>query len=131
MEQKFDQDDAKYTPDWKYQTNGFEYFVKSGFEREPLVLDKQMIPHFKPLDIGFKISQEQPSSSIRDDHATILVKNTLFKEEVAWHPLRKLQSCFLSILESSTRSFKWVIVCLCTIITFEVLNGYVKIVDFI
>ena len=47
------------------------------------MLDKQMIPHFKGLDVGSKISQEQPCSSIRDDHATFLVKNTLFKEEVA------------------------------------------------
>ena len=72
-----------YTTDRKYQTKGFECFVKSEFEREPLMLDKQMIPHFKPLDVGFKISQEQSCSSIRDNHATFLVKDTLFKEEVA------------------------------------------------
>ena len=71
-----------YTTDRKYQTSGFEYFVKSGFEREPLMLDKQMIPHFKGLDVGSKISQELPCSSVRDNHATFLVKNTLFKEEV-------------------------------------------------
>ena len=47
------------------------------------MLDKQMIPHFKGLDVGSKISQEQLCSFIRDDHATFLVKNTLFKEEVA------------------------------------------------
>ena len=46
------------------------------------MLDKQMIPHFKGLDVGFKISQEQPCSFIREDHATFLAKNTLFKEEV-------------------------------------------------
>ena len=72
-----------YTTDRKYQTSGFEHFVKSRFEREPLMLDKQMIPHFNGLDVGSKISQEQPCSSIRDNHATFLVKNTLFKEEVA------------------------------------------------
>ena len=66
-----------------YWFGGFEYFVKSGFEREPLMLDKQMIPHFKDLDVGSKISQEQLCSFIMDDHATFLVKNTLFKEEVA------------------------------------------------
>ena len=66
-----------------YWFGGFEYFVKSGFEREPLLLDKQMMPHFKGLDVGFSISQEQPCSSIRDDHATFLVENTLFKEEIA------------------------------------------------
>ena len=66
-----------------YWFGGFEYFVKSGFEREPDMLDKQMISHLKGLDVDFKISQEQPCSSIRDDHATFLVKNTLFKEEVA------------------------------------------------
>ena len=47
------------------------------------MLDKKMIPHFKGLDVGFRISQEQPCSFIRDDHATFLVKITLFKEEVA------------------------------------------------
>ena len=46
------------------------------------MLDKQMMPHFKGLDIGLKISQEQPCTSIRDDHATFHVKNTLFREEV-------------------------------------------------
>ena len=45
--------------------------------------DKQMILHLKALDVGVKICQEQLCSSIRDDHATFLVKNTLFKEEVA------------------------------------------------
>ena len=72
-----------YTTDRKYWTSGFEYFVKSEFEREPLMLDKQMIPHLKGLDVGVKICQEQLCSSIRDDHATFLVKITLFKEEVA------------------------------------------------
>ena len=66
-----------------YWFGGFECFGKSGFEREPLMLEKQMIPHLKGLDVGFKISQEQPFNFIRDDHATFLVKNTLFKEEVA------------------------------------------------
>ena len=62
---------------------GFEYFVKSRFQREPLVLDKQMILQFKGLDVGLKMSQEEPCSFIKDDHATFLVKTTLFKEEVA------------------------------------------------
>ena len=66
-----------------YWFGGFEYFVKSGFEREPLMLDKQMIPHFKGLHVVSKISQELPCSFIRKDHTTFLVKNTLFKEEVA------------------------------------------------
>ena len=66
-----------------YWFGRFEYFVKSGFEREPLMLDKQMILHFKDLYVGFTIPEEQPCSFIRDDHATFLVKNTLFKEEVA------------------------------------------------
>ena len=47
-----------------------------------VMLDKQMIPHFKGLDVALKISQEQPCSFIKDDHTTFLVKNTLFKEEV-------------------------------------------------
>ena len=71
-----------YTTAHMYPYGGFEYFVKSEFEGEPLMLDKELIPHFKGLDVGFKISQEQPCSFIMDDHATFLVKNTLFKEEV-------------------------------------------------
>ena len=47
------------------------------------MLDNHMVPNFKGLDVVFKISQEQPYSFIRDDHATFLVKNTLFKEEIA------------------------------------------------
>ena len=47
------------------------------------MLDKQMIPHMKGLDVGVKICQKQLGSSIGGDHATFLVKNTLFKEEVA------------------------------------------------
>jgi len=42
-----------------------------------------MIPRFLALDVGVKIFQEQLCSSIKDDHATFLVKNTLSKEEVA------------------------------------------------
>ena len=57
------------------------------------MLDKQMIPHLKGLDVGVKICQEQLCSSIREDHATFLVKNTLFKEEVACQPLKELESC--------------------------------------
>ena len=72
-----------YTTAHMYTYGGFEYFVKSGFDREPLKLHKQMIPHFLALDVGFKISQAQLCSSIRGCHATFLVKNTLFKEEVA------------------------------------------------
>ena len=72
-----------YTTDRKYQTSVFEYFAKSEFEREPLMLDKQIIPHFNALDVSIKSCEEQLCSSIRDDHATFLVKNTLFKEEVA------------------------------------------------
>ena len=37
-----------------YWFGGFEYFVKSGFEKEPLMLGKQMIPHFKGLDVVLK-----------------------------------------------------------------------------
>ena len=46
------------------------------------MLDKKMIPNLKALDVGVKICQEQLCSFVRDDHATFLVKNTLFKEEV-------------------------------------------------
>ena len=72
-----------YTADRMYWFGGFEYFVKSRFEREPLMLDKQMIPYLKALDVGVKMCQRQLCSFIRDDHATFLVKNTLSKEEVA------------------------------------------------
>ena len=45
-----------YTAAHMYPYGGFEYFVKSGFDREPLKLHKQMIPHFLALDVGLKIS---------------------------------------------------------------------------
>ena len=85
-----------------------------------------MIPHFLALDVGVIISQAQLCTSIRGCHATFLVKNTLFKGEVAWQPLKELQSCSSSILEAPTRAFKWGMVCLSTIIAFEEISGYVK-----
>ena len=87
-----------------YWFGGFDYFVKSGFEREPLMLDEQMMPHLKGVDVDSKYLKN--SHVIRDDHATFLVKNTLFKEEAALQPLRKLQSCSPSILEPLSRAFK-------------------------
>ena len=47
-----------YTTAYMYSSAGFEYFVKSGFEWELLMLDKQMIPHLKALDVSVKICQE-------------------------------------------------------------------------
>ena len=47
---------SMYTADRMYWFGGFEYFVKGGFEREPLMRGKQMILHFKGLDVAFKIS---------------------------------------------------------------------------
>ena len=85
-----------------------------------------MIPHFLALDVGVKISQAQLCTYIRDCHATFLVKNTLFKGEVAWQPLKELQICSSSILDPPTTAFKWDIVCLSTIITFEDTSTYVK-----
>ena len=85
-----------------------------------------MIPHFLAVNIGVKISQAQFCTSIRDCHANFLVKNTLFKGEVVWQPLKELQSCSSSILELSTRAFKWGIVCLSTIIILKDTSSYVK-----
>ena len=75
-----------------------------------------MIPHFLALDVDVKICQEQLYSSIRDDHATFLVKNTVFKEEVAWQPQKELEKCSPGLLEPLSRAFIWGIVCLSTII---------------
>ena len=85
-----------------------------------------MIPHFLVLDVGVKICQAHLCSSIKGCHATFLVKNTLFKGEVAWQSLKKLDSFSSSILDPSTRAFKWGIVCLSTIITLEKISNYVK-----
>ena len=81
---------------------------------------------FQSPGCWLKISQEQLCSFIRDHHATFLVKNTLFKEEVLWQPLRKLQSCSPSILDLLTRAFKGGIVCLSTIIGCGEIKGNVK-----
>ena len=59
-------------------------------------------------------------------HATFLVKNTLFNGEIVWQPLKELQSCSSSILVPPTRAFKWSIVCLSAIITFEDTSSFVK-----
>ena len=85
-----------------------------------------MIPHFLALDVNGNISQAQLCSSIRGCHATFQVKNTLFKREVAWQPLKELQSCSSTILVAPTREFKWSIVCLSTITTLKEVSDYVK-----
>ena len=41
-----------------YLSAGFECFAKSGFEQEPIMLDKQIIPHLKAMDVRAKICQE-------------------------------------------------------------------------
>ena len=99
----------------------------SRFVWEPLKLHKQMIPHFLPLDVGVKLCQTQLCSFISGCHATFLVKNTLFKGEVALQPLKDMQISSSSISDQPTRAFKWGIVCLSTIITLEEISNYVKI----
>ena len=48
------------------------------------MLDKQMIPHLKALDVGSKIVKNSSVVLLgRNDHATFLVKSTHFKEEFA------------------------------------------------
>ena len=98
----------------------------SRFVWELLKLHEQMIPHFLALDVGIKMCQAQLCSSIRGCHAPFLVKNTLFKGEVAWQPLKELQICSSNIFVPPTRAFKWGIVCLSTIVTFEDRSNYVK-----
>ena len=65
-----------------------------------------MIPHFVALDVWLKISQAHWFSFIRGCHATFLLKNTLFKEEVAWQPLIELQGFTPNMLEAHIRAFK-------------------------
>ena len=107
-------------------TPTFPIFNLSGFEREPLKLGKQMIPHFVALDVGSKICQVQQYSFIRGCHTTFLLKSTLFKEEVAWQPLVEQQDCSPSTLESRIRAFKWGIVCFSTIIPCEDISDYTQ-----
>ena len=114
-----------YTLYRNWSNTYFHFLLWSWFEGNHLSY-KQLIPHFLALDVGLKISQAQLCSSIRDCHATLLVKNTLFKEEVAWQPLKELQICYSSILDPPTRTFILGIVCLSTIVTFEEIRGYVK-----
>ena len=89
-----------------------------------MIVERQTIPNFLALDVGVKIYQAQLCSSIKGCHATYLIKNTLFKGEVVWQPLKELQICSSSILDQPARAFKWGIVCLSTIITFEDIRGY-------
>ena len=87
-------------------TPTFPIFNLSGFERELLKLHKQMISHFVALDVGYIICQVQLCNCIRGCHATFLLKNTLFKQEVAWQPLREQQGCSPSMLGPHIRAFK-------------------------
>ena len=111
-------------PNWS--NTHFHFFLYSRFEWESLELHKKMIPHFFALDVGLKIAQAQLCSSIRGCHPTFLVKNTLFKGEVGWQPLKELESCSPSILVEPSRAFIWGIVCLSTIIGCGEIKGNVK-----
>ena len=116
----------KYTLLRICSTPSFPIFNLSRFEREPLKLHKQMTPYFLALDVGSKISQAQLCSFIRGCHTTFLLKNTLFKEEVAWQPLIKQEGCSPSMLEVCTKAFKWGIVWFSIINTPEDIGGYIK-----
>ena len=59
--------------------------------------------------------QPQLYRSIRGCHTTFLVKNTLFKEEVAWQPLIELYSLAWHILTPTSRAKRWGIICLCSL----------------
>ena len=97
---------SRYTVLRFYSTPTFPIFNLSGFEREPLKLGKQIIPHFVALDVDSKICQVQQYNSIRSCHTTFLLKSTLFKGEVAWQPLTERQGCSLCILEPHIGAFK-------------------------
>ena len=86
-----------------------------GFDREPLKLQKQMIPHFLALDVGVKLCQAQLCSFFMGCHATFLLKKILFKEEVAWQPLIEVHSWHSDILKPTSRATKWSIICFCTL----------------
>ena len=107
-------------------TPTFSIFSLSGFEREPLKLHKQMIPHCVALDVSYIIFQVRLCSCIRGCHATFLLKNTLFKGEVAWQPQKEQQSCSPNMLEAHIRAFKWGIVCFSTIIPCKDISDYIQ-----
>ena len=109
---KFKRQNSQYTLYSNWSNTHFHFLLYSRFEWEPLELQKQMIPHFLALDVWLKISQAQLCSSIRGCHANFLVKNTLFKGEVAWQSLKELQSWAWDILSLTSRAKKWGIICL-------------------
>ena len=70
----------------------FLHFDSDEFLREPIKLEKQMIPHLKALIHGYLNFEEQACSFIRGCHATFQVKSVLFGKEVAWQPSMKLHN---------------------------------------
>ena len=86
------------------------FCFKGNLSENHLSYMNQWYPIFLALDVGVIISQAQPCTSIRGCHATFLVKNTLFKGEVAWQPLKELQCCSPSILIPPTKVqiFLWI-----------------------
>ena len=82
------------------------HFEENLTENHSSYICKQIIPHILALDGGLKISQAQLCTFIRGCHATFLVKNTLFKGEVAWQPLKELQICSSSILDPPTKGIQ-------------------------
>ena len=106
-------------------TPSFPIFNLSEFEREPLKLGKQMIPHFVALVVGSKICQVQLFSSIRGCHATFLLKDPLFKGEVTWQSHIEQKSCSPNTSEPLLRAFKLGVTCFSTIIL-SCVCGYIQ-----
>ena len=102
------------------------FLMKPVFSLKLMLVERQTIPCLNALVNGTKILEEQLYSSFRGCHATSPLKCVFFTRKVAWQPLKELQNCSSSILVPPTRAFKWGIVCLSTIITFEYTSSYVK-----
>ena len=79
---------------------------------QPMMIERQTIPHMNALLRGTKILGEQLSSFFRGCHATPSLKSVFFTRKDAWSSLTKLHGYSWEIMEPTFKAFKWVDICL-------------------
>ena len=89
-------------------------------KREPMIVQKQMIPHLKALMMDILILEEEGRGIIRGLPRPLFVKSVLFRKKGRGNLLRLPHPCPPRILLSTIWGLKWGIVGLCIICTFWV-----------
>ena len=85
---------------WSTSNTGFDFLQ---IEREPMIVQKQMITHLKALILDVKIPEEEGCGVNR---GPLFVKSVLFRKKGCGILLRLPRPCPPRIILSTTRAFK-------------------------